>query len=409
MRFLYGDSVPFPPQYDFLAALEVFCAQAARVVRTDAETRALRQSTDDAARKRSATVEELEAFHVEAVFAMRDRAKGTVPIVTDYTTQLCDHATRIVEEARRSAVRAEERDQATIRTECEQRRSEVREALEKLLIAVRLPVTDTQVAMQVVEGRNDFTAVFTHEGELVETFALAVDGAEPWRQPCRVADVAQGLSLPVGVRRGLFKRTVAPETITLDEYVLGGFELREDRADLRLRKRSDLPDSLVFAIRRTDGHLSAEVHHPDDAEAESGLTPALDEPSTAQVERLWQALVKACTPLYVRKKRLISLSLGGSDVVDKDLGNKVVSLVVAAIAPIVSEVSRRSPNAHELSLKVENDSGRREEIYLRKAQLVSALATVAPKERSVFDPLGLIASGARESAEGVPEDALLGE
>ena len=32
--------------------------------------------------------------------------------------------------------------------------------------------------------------------------------------------------------------------------------------------------------------------------------------------------------------------------------------------------------------------GRREDIYLRKAQLVSALASVTPKARRVFDPLG---------------------
>jgi hypothetical protein len=410
MRFLYGDSVPFPPQYDFLAALEVFCVQAARVVRTGAETRALRQSAEEAAKKRASAVDELEAFHVESVFAMRDRAKGTSQqLVDDYTAQLCDHATRIVEEARRSAAHADDREKSTVHTECDHRRAEARDALEKLLIAVRLPVTESQVAMQLAEGRNDFTAVFSHDGELVESFALAVDGADPWRQPCRIADLAQGVSLPVGVRRGLFKRTVAPETIALDEYVLGGFELREDRADLRLRKRPDLPDSLVFAIRRTNDHVSAEVHHPDDAEAESGLTPALDETSTAQVDRLWQLLRKACTPLYIRKKRMIRLTLGGSEVVDADLGTKVVALIVSAIAPIVSEVSRRSPNAHELSLKMENDSGRREEIYLRKAQLVSALATVMPKERFVFDPLGLIASGTRDPIESVPEDALLGE
>ena len=49
MRYLYGDSVPFPPQYDFLAALEVFCAQAARVVRLDAEMRALRKAAEEGA------------------------------------------------------------------------------------------------------------------------------------------------------------------------------------------------------------------------------------------------------------------------------------------------------------------------------------------------------------------------
>jgi hypothetical protein len=72
-------------------------------------------------------------------------------------------------------------------------------------------------------------------------------------------------------------------------------------------------------------------------------------------------------------------------------------------------VARRSPNEHELSLKVENDSGRREEIYLRKAQLVSSLSSVTPKERGVFDPLGLIASGPRESIESLTDEAILAE
>ena len=94
---------------------------------------------------------------------------------------------------------------------------------------------------------------------------------------------------------------------------------------------------------------------------------------------------------------------------EHDLGTKVVALVVATIASTVGEVARRSPNEHELSLKVENDSGRREEIYLRKAQLVSSLSSVPPKERGVFAPLGLIASGPRESMESLTDEAILAE
>ena len=131
--------------------------------------------------------------------------------------------------------------------------------------------------------------------------------------------------------------------------------------------------------------------------------------SAQEVERLWQQLRAACGPLLARKKRLMSLKLGGTDVTEHDLGTKVVALVVGAIASTVGEVARRSPNEHEMSLKVENDSGRREEIYLRKAQLVSALSSVTPKERGVFDPLGLIASGPRESMESLTDEAILAE
>jgi hypothetical protein len=176
-----------------------------------------------------------------------------------------------------------------------------------------------------------------------------------------VGDFAEQVTLPVGVKRSLFKRTVAPETITLDDFVIGGFELEDDRCELRLRKRADGPDSLVFSLRRVDGRLTAEVHHPDDAEAESGLPAVLDTSSAADVERLWQLLRNACAPVLARKKRMTRLTFAGDDVAENDLGTRVVALVVGAIAPTVSEVARRSPNAHELSLKVENDTGRREE------------------------------------------------
>jgi hypothetical protein len=188
--------------------------------------------------------------------------------------------------------------------------------------------------------------------------------------------------------------------------VFGGFELRDDRAEIRLRRRPEQPDSIVFSLQRLEARLTAEVHYPDDAEAESGLPAVLDGTSAAEVERLWQLLRGACGPVLTRKKRLVRLTLAGEDVFEANLGTQVVGLVVGVIAPVVAEIARRSPNAHELSLKMENDAGRREEIYLRKAQLISSLASVAPKARRVFDPLGLIASDPRESMESLTDEAV---
>ena len=255
--------------------------------------------------------------------------------------------------------------------------------------------------MQLDDGQNHLSGVFTYEGDLVAASRCRRRSVDDWRGPRQVGDFAQDVTMPVGVKRSLFKRTVAPETITLDDYVIGGFELRDDRCELRLRRRAEAPDALVFTVTPHRGQAAAEVHHPEDVEAESGLPAVLDGSSAVEVERLWQLLRNACAPVLARKQRMVSLTLDGDDVAEHDLGTKVVALVVGAIAPTVSEVARRSPNAHELSLKVENDSGRREEIYLRKAQLVSSLSSVTPKERGVFDPLGLIASGPRESMESL--------
>jgi hypothetical protein len=406
MRYLYGDSVPFPLHHDFLAALEVFVTQAARIVRLDGEGRAMRKSADEGALQRSHAVDQLEAFHREAVGALRDGSTNvTAPLVLEYVAQISDLAQRVVDDARRGAVATSEREQQAARAETDRRRAEIRDALEKMLVAVRLPVDETRITAQLTDSHNEMSAVFVHDGELVSTFTL--DPLDEWRAPRRVTDFAQGVSLPVGVRRSMFKKGVAAETIALDEYVISGFELRDDRAEIRMRKKIEQPDSLVFAVRRIDDRLTAEVHYPSDAEAEGGLPAVLDQTSASQMERLWQLLRTAVAPMLQRKRRMVQLLLGGRDVADGDLSSAVVALVVRVIAPTVGEIARRSPNVHELSLKIENDTGRREEIYLRKAQLVSVLSSVAPTERGVFEPLGLIASGdPRLAAESLPDDLL---
>src|SRR6516162_2068894 len=124
MRYLYGDSVPFPPQYDFLAALEVFCVHAARVVRLDAETRAMRKGAEEGAIARGRAVGELESFHKEAVGALRDGARdSTQPLVRDYVRQVPELAQQIVDEAARMAIQTSDRDAQTTRGECDRRRA----------------------------------------------------------------------------------------------------------------------------------------------------------------------------------------------------------------------------------------------------------------------------------------------
>jgi hypothetical protein len=56
----------------------------------------------------------------------------------------------------------------------------------------------------------------------------------------------------------------------------------------------------------------------------------------------------------------------------------------------VNEIARRSPNASELSLKLENDGGKREEIYVKKEDLAAQLDALGPQEKALFSPLGLL-------------------
>jgi hypothetical protein len=385
MRYLYGDSVPFPLQYNFLATLETFVGAAARAVQLHFDFDQVQAQNASAAANRVKALGELEGVHRAAVRALHDAAaRSSEPSALDYARQVEEHANRIVEGHRASAEMAGEREQASARGESERRRGEMRSAVESFLIAGRLQAVETRVTMRLVNGRNEMSALFLNADGIVSSFTLAASQVATWAAPRKVSDFAHGVDLSVGVKKSLFKRTVQPEVVHLDDYTIGGFELADDTCELRLRRKADQTDTLIFKLQRLDTELVAEVFRA----GEDGASH-VDAQDRAQLERLWQLLRAGAAEALARKERLLSISIDGQDVFEHQLVMPFIQRLVTQLAPTVAEIGKRSPNAEELSLKHEDDSGRREEIYVRKQDLVAKLEPLSREARAVFAPLGL--------------------
>lgn len=389
MRYLYGDSVPFPLQYNFLTTLETFVASAARAVELQFETQRVEASTAGAAAARAKSLDELEVFHRAVMRAVHECAtRTTSPVATDYARQIQEHAARIVEQAKSSHGQSSERELAQVRSEIERRRAEIRAALETFLTVGRLPTTESRVSMRLEGHHNELSAVFQNPLGITTSFKLSTAGAPAWQAPRKVSEFAQGVDLQIGVKKSWIKRSVQPEIVHIDDFYISGFDLNDDAAQIKLRKKPDMRDAFVFLLRRNDAELHAEVQRPDE-EAVEGLPSTVDAQDRAQLERLWQLLRAGCSDVLVHKERLLTAELDGLDVFEHDKCIPFIERVIKILAPIVIEISRRSPNPLELSLKHENDSGRREELYLRKADLAGKLEPLGPASRAIFAPLAI--------------------
>jgi hypothetical protein len=394
MRFLYGDTEPFPEQYDLLAALEAFLANAARAVQLDADVRAIRDAAAAAEAARAKSVGALEQFHAERTMSLaKHAAVDTEAAVVEYARQLSEFAAKIVEAHTAQSAQIGETATQKCDAEIEQRRTELRTALAAFLRLVRLPVTSSSYSMRIRDGHNELTATLRSPDSIAMTFVVAVRETPAWQTPRKVADFVKGIALPVGVRRSWFSKGVQNEMASIDDHVIGGFEIDEGGAEIRLRRKSSDKDTLIFNLRTgADGAEIAEVHHPEDAEAE-GLGTALDAEARAQVERLRVAVRDAAAEAAGHRERVLAVQMGEDDVVAADKTKAFVDCVVKQIAPAVLEVARRSPNAAELSLKAENESGRREELYVKKSRLLRHLEPLAAPEREIFAAL-ILAMGA---------------
>jgi hypothetical protein len=389
MRYLYGDSAPFPLQYNFLQTLEAFVAAAARAAQLDAEARHGQEAIAEATVTRGRAVAALEGFHQTIIHALEQSgAKSSEPQVQDYIRALTETASRIVDSAKSSAVAAAEREQATARVEVDRRKNDIRAALQQFLTVGRLPVLESRVGMGLIDGRNELSAVFTHPEGIVTSFTLSAGRVPAWQQPRRVADFAQGVDLMIGVKKSMFSRSAHPENVRLDEYVLSGFDLSDDSAEIRLRRKvTDPREAFIFTLRRTEAELHVSVQRPSEVEAEAPLN--VDHQDRQQLERLWQLIRAGVSDALVHKERLVTVTLDGDDLFDQGKAIPFIERVVKILAPTVAEIAKRSPSPHELSLKMEQDGGRREEIYLKKEELASKLEPLSGRERQIFSPLSL--------------------
>jgi hypothetical protein len=91
-----------------------------------------------------------------------------------------------------------------------------------------------------------------------------------------------------------------------------------------------------------------------------------------------------------KRNSVRGVRLDGQDAFAHDLGPRLFDRLIERFAPYVQDIARRSPSVHELSLKLEKEDGRREELYLRKSELVDELTSLDPRMRARFGPLGFV-------------------
>jgi hypothetical protein len=395
MRFLYGDSAPFPLGYNFLATLEVFMTAATRIVQLESDARELTRQADELAAGRVKGLEALDQFHTVVMRAVQDTAQKVQHAhALEYAHKVAQFASSYVDEHRRVTIGASERESMQCRTENERRVAEQRQQLEGFLKVAKLPVLATKVSMHLVadgkdgRGRHEMSAVFDNPDGIQTAFNLGTHKAAAWGAPRKISELAQGVELMVGVDKSWLRGTVTPKQVNVDEWILTQFELSDDAFALIIRRKLTEKEALQFVLHRTEAGLSGTVEHPGHANAEA-LAGSLGASDLAALDRVWQAARVACREVLEQKEQLVTVSLDGTPVFEGGLVIPFVVRLVTMFAPTVREIAKRSPNEHELSLKQESEGGRREELYLRKEQLVSKLQPLSSIGREVFAPLGL--------------------
>jgi hypothetical protein len=251
-------------------------------------------------------------------------------------------------------------------------RATIRERIGEFLLNGHFDISDARFRIRLGEGRYRLWATVTVPPSLEIGYQLAADKLPEWNEARRLGAFVGEMELQVGMKKAWLSRDLTREVVRVDEYILAAAVLDRNRAEVHLRRRADGPsDTLVLFLQRSDAGFTAVIDRPGEGNEPSRFQAVSED--LPKLEAVWQRLHEACGAALDRKQTVDSVVLDGLDVFEDERVVGFINTFIAQYAPVVGEIARRSPAPRELSLKLEHDDGRREEIYLNKDQLASHL------------------------------------
>jgi hypothetical protein len=224
-------------------------------------------------------------------------------------------------------------------------------------------------------------------------FGVAIPGSHAWARPRRVADLLPHVEIQMPKEAGFLSKRVEMAPLRIERFFIAEVTFAERSGVLRLRKGPGSGSGYELQIDLETGVSLTIRPMREDGTFEEQPPQVLLGNDQATILSLWQGVVQSAVDLMHLRQRMVSASFNGRPLLELDSPRVASEALVNYMAPVISEISRRSGAPGELVLRRNLGEGRREETYCTHAELLEKIMVLPPDLRAVFSSLHLTGSG----------------
>ncbi len=377
--YRYGDGTPFPLEENFIetltAAVEACTNAFMPLTELDGRRERARAGRVEADRE-LAKLAELEKTLNGALapFNVPDRKGGQAQTVAAKILTAAKDAIRLARTQVEGRVQALEAE-AGAGTAADA----VLHALRPFFDHHQLPNAKWIMSWDVRGADVRADAVMT-AGRLTASYLLQV---ESLRNPLRVGDMADGVVVHM-MKKGLLGKA-KPAPVDLSRYVMVAFEKTSAETVVTLKEKPDKASQGLRFIVGDGGASWQSISPTGDAETEPN---PLDFEDVDGIRRLAEGASKSLKDL-VNHRTLTELSLGGQALARLPEPRVAPMEVLQQLTPLSRTIRERSRVSGELVLKRDVGGGRREELFVPRAQLAQRFAKLPMEYRKPFEDMGV--------------------
>jgi hypothetical protein len=386
--YRYGDGTPFPLEENFIetltAAVEACTNAFMPLTELDGRRERARAGRAEGDRElaRLADLDKTLTTALQPFISASDKTNAQAQGVAQKTLQAAKLSltqAKAVVDGRVQALEA----QAVAGTAADA----VRAALRPFFDHHQLPNTKWTLSWDVRAGepRAEGTAV---SGRLTVTFNLVPDS---FRAPIRVGDLADGVIVHM-MKKGLLGKA-KPAPVELAKYVMVAYERSATEHVITLKEKPDkASQGLRFMVTESGATWQSMAAS---GEAETDPNP-LDFEDVDGIRRLGEGAHKALKDL-INHRAVTQLELAGKSLATLPEPRIVPMEVLQQLTPLARTIRERSRVSGELVLKKDIVGGRREELFVPRAQLAQQFMKLPMEYRKPFEDMGIASEDTQPS------------
>ncbi|MEO8179126.1 MAG: hypothetical protein ABI895_09860 [Deltaproteobacteria bacterium] len=398
MSRVYGDSTPFPHDTDYINMLRDSIDCTVRLLSAQHSIFAAMERARAAERARETDVRELNGLF--------ERVQAAVaPAISEGVDRTVRTAAQIVAGARGMVDGATADLDAQVVAESAQARHIVDKARETVLHAVehfmeRHAPPRSRFSLQLLASAETNAGQITINTpyDLTTTFGVALPNTHAWARPRRISDFTPQLEIRLPKESGWISKRVEMAPTRIERMFISELVFGEHFGVLSLRRGAASGPGYRLRVGLNDSITAAISPLKDDGSPDQGQPLVLEGKDLTAMVALWRAAADSIRDLPALRRRLVSATFIERPLMELDSPRLLAEAMVADIAPIVVEISKRSGAPGELVLRRTLGEGRREETYCTHAELVDKIRVLPPDLRAVFSPLRLTDSPGMGSA-----------
>lgn len=392
MRYLFGDSTKFPLQSDFLMLLNNFIETSVRTITLENTVFDLKETIMDRRRLKNSVIDEMDNFILtveNAIGGAVSKSKEQERIIK-YAEKSKEFLKKFIEDGKAKFTEEifheiEQYEKKIIEVDEENRKT-----LESFFIQDPVPVKEKSYTIKAVEKGYIASVKVENDMGISCIFNIASSESPFWKSHVKVHDFLKGVEIPARMKKPLLKKELVPDNVNIDDFLLSDLKMSENELEIIFRKRTEVNAERFRLNMDFSGEFSVDITHADESGVEKSINavPELEnELNILKIKELGDKVVEHTNELYPKKLRLKNIFLKDRDVFEENLVYDLMQKVAEIFNPTLAEIKKRSPSNAELSLKSEDETGKRSEIYLKKSEVREKLNSIDEKGAKLLEIL----------------------